>query len=133
MTIIIGALLCVLGFATYAFAFQLGADKRSPTALIPAFVGAIFILLGYFSLLKPTLRKHLMHVAVALALLGALGTIPMGIRGLTKPPPSEGTPRKGIAAPISQLAMGSLLAVYVVLGVRSFIAARKAREAAQPG
>ena len=120
-TMTVGVLLCVLGLATYWFWAQLGGDKQSPTALIPAGWGVILLLLGLGCLLAPTMRKHFMHAAVAIALLGFLATAPMGIVGLIK---------KGAAlGPVAQIIMAALCGVYVVFGVRSFIAARRAREA----
>jgi hypothetical protein len=118
-TMTIGVLLCGLGFVSYWFWAQLGGDKQSPTALIPAGWGAVLLLLGFGSLVMPNMRKHFMHVAVALALIGLLATLPMGIRGFL---------RKGAAlGPVAQLIMALLCGVYVALGVRSFIAARRAR------
>jgi hypothetical protein len=99
----------------------LGGDQQSPTALIPAGWGALLLLLGFGSLVKPAMRKHFMHAAVALALLGFLASAPMGVIGLI---------RKGAAlGPVAQLIMAVLTGVYVAFGVRSFIAARRAREA----
>ena len=120
-TMTIGVLLCALGFISYWFWSQLGGDRQSPTALIPAGFGALLLLLGFASLMKPTMRKHFMHAAVALALLGFLASAPMGVMGLI---------RKGAAlGPVAQLIMAALTGAYVALGVRSFIAARRAREA----
>jgi len=117
----IGVMLCVLGFVTYWFWAELGGDHQSPTALIPAGFGALILLLGFASLMKPTMRKHFMHAAVALALLGFLASAPMGVIGLI---------RKGAAlGPVAQLIMAALTGAYVAFGVRSFIAARRAREA----
>jgi len=123
ITIICGMLLALLGVVCYAFWHQFGADHASPTALIPAGFGAILILLGLFTLTKPALRMHLMHASVTLALIGFLASLPMGVHGLIK---------KGfVVAPIAQLIMAIICGVYVVLCVNSFIAARKARKAAQ--
>src|SRR5688572_15194360 len=94
-TMTIGVLLCVLGFVTYWYWAQLGGDKQSPTALIPAGFGTLLLLLGFGSLVKPGMRKHFMHAAVALALLGFLASFPMGLMGLI---------RKGAAlGPVAQL------------------------------
>lgn len=118
-TMTVGVLLCVLGFVTYWFWQQLGGDKQSPTALIPAGFGALLLLLGFGALVKPTARKHFMHAAVAIALLGFLASFPMAMMGLA---------RKGVAlGPCAQFIMAVLTGIYVALGVRSFIAARRAR------
>jgi hypothetical protein len=122
-TMTIGVLLCGLGFVTYWFWAQLGGDKQSPTALIPAGWGVILLLLGFGSIVMPNMRKHFMHVAVALALLGVLAALPMGLMGLI---------RKGAAlGPVAQLVMAALCGAYVIMGVRSFIAARRARLAGE--
>ena len=125
ITIACGVLLLIEGFIFYLGWQQLGAAKRSITALIPAFVGFPLLFLGAFSESKPHLRMHLMHAAVTLTLLGFLASGPMGVIGLIK---------KGAAAgPIAQLIMGLICLVHVVLSVRSFIAARRAREAGGAG
>jgi hypothetical protein len=120
-TMTIGVLLCVLGFVTYWFWAELGGDKQSPTALIPAGFGALLVLLGAGCLMRPSMLKHFMHAAVALSLLGFLASAPMGVIGLI---------RKGAAlGPVAQLIMAALTGAHVAMGVRSFIAARRAREA----
>ena len=65
-------------------------------------------------------RKHAMHAAVALALLGVIGTAPRMIRAVT----AGETTRPAVLA---QIAMAAILLVYVLLGVKSFIDARRAR------
>lgn len=113
-----GLILIVLGLASY---FLTG--RVSITALIPAFFGAVFVILALVAR-NESARKHAMHAAVALGLLGFLGTlrvVPLVMRGeLTRP------------AVLAQLAMMILMAIYVALGVRSFKAARRARLAQQP-
>ena len=121
-TMLIGALLCVLGFVSYGMGAQAGSEVRSPTALIPAGFGALLLLMGFGALVKPAARKHFMHAAAAVGLLGALGGFGMffarvGSRGFT-------------LATGSMLTMGVLCALLVILAVRSFIAARRARESA---
>lgn len=121
VTMMTGILLTILGVVCYVFAMQLGASKQSPTALIPTFLGIPLMLLGFLSLAKPDLKKHFMHAAVTLGLLGFLASFPMGIRGLIT--------KGATVGPVAQLIMGILCGGFVVLCVRSFVAARKAREA----
>ena len=114
-TRLFGLLLIVLGLASYVT-----TGRTSVTALIPAFVGAVFVILALVAR-NPAARKHLMHAAVALALLGALGTL-----GRIIPAVRDGNTTR--PAVLAQIAMTVLLLVYVALGVRSFIEARRARK-----
>jgi hypothetical protein len=117
---VIGILLTLLGVLTYVFWKQLGASHASVTALIPAFVGVPLMVLGWLVLLKPALRMHLMHAAVVLGLLGFLAALGGFGRALAK-----GLYGASMAA---TAIMAVLCGVYVALCVRSFIAARRARE-----
>jgi biopolymer transport protein ExbB/TolQ len=67
-----------------------------------------------------TARKHAMHAAVAIGLVGLLGTV-----SRLGPAFAEG----GLARPavVAQLITAGLLAAYVALGVKSFIDARRSR------
>lgn len=118
-TILFGALLTLLGLITYFGAESLGASKRSVTALIPAFVGVPLAILGVVAQ-RPGARKHAMHAAAALALLGFLASAGRFI-AVGAAPTSVG--------PAALLIMAILCGVFVGLCVRSFIAARRAREA----
>jgi hypothetical protein len=97
--------------------------SQYPTALIPAVLG---LLLGIFGILSfnPSRRKLFMHINVTLGLLGFLGTV-MGLfqwfamlagQVVQNPPATE-----------SKAIMALLCLVYIILCIRSFIAARKAR------
>jgi hypothetical protein len=119
-TMLCGMLLTLLGVICYAFAFQLGAAKRSVTALIPAFLGVVLILLGYFAAIKPNLRMHLMHGAVTLALLGFLAAAGRFISVMVTHPNS------GVGT-VANLIMAIICAAFVAACVRSFIAARRSR------
>jgi hypothetical protein len=113
-TRLVGILLVVLGLVSYVV-----TGRTSITALIPAFVGAVFLLLA-IAARNPGARKHVMHAAVALALVGAIGTLGRII-------PAIGAGTLGRPAVLAQIAMTVILFVYVALGVRSFIEARRAR------
>ncbi|MGE3488972.1 MAG: hypothetical protein AB7N29_03115 [Vicinamibacterales bacterium] len=113
-TRLFGLILIVLGVASYV-----ATGRTSVTALIPAIFGAIFVICALIARTE-SMRKHAMHLAVAVGLIGALASLGRAIPaamdgGATRP------------AVMSQLAMAALLIVYVYLGVQSFIAARKAR------
>lgn len=113
--VITGAALIVLGiFVTIV------SDSGSVTSLIPAFVGIVFVAIGLAARAKPELNHHLMHAAAALSLIAILGSLGSVIgRGST-----------GWAL-FAQLATIVIVAVFLQQAVQSFIAARKAREAAE--
>jgi hypothetical protein len=115
ITRLFGFLLVALGVVGY-----LATGRTSVTALIPAFVGAVFLLLA-MAARNPNARRHVMHAAVALALLGVLGVVPRIV-------PAVSAGDLGRPAVLAQIAMALLLVIYIVLGVRSFIEARKARQ-----
>ncbi len=117
ITIVLGVLLTALGVGSY-----FGTDQVSKTALIPAYFGIVTLILGAISWAKPSWRMHAMHGAVLLALVGAAGTV----AGLVK---LIGGDLAGHArsAAMAKSAMFGLCTFYVVLCVRSFIGARRAR------
>lgn len=111
----IGRLLVAVGIIGYGYGWYMG--NQSVTALIPAVFGVVLMLLGYVSNAKESLRKHMMHVAVLLALIGFI--LPAG-RLISKAGEFVVS-----AATLSQIAMALLCLVFVVMSVRSFIAARR--------
>ncbi|MCY2976402.1 MAG: hypothetical protein NTW52_17230 [Planctomycetota bacterium] len=121
-TIIFGVLLIgvTLGVIAYNGGFQ------SITVLIPSFIGAIIAICGLLALDEKK-RKHAMHAAVLVGLLGGLACIGQGSAQLMK----LGTDKApSIDKLASVWATGALCVLFVVLCVQSFIAARKQREAA---
>lgn len=109
-TLIFAALLIALGLGAFGI-------SSTRTALLPAYLGLALALLAGLALAFDGARKHLMHVAAVVTLLGALApAAAMAIR----------------AAQMSPLAfwvnagMLALSAGLLVLMVRSFIAARRA-------
>lgn len=113
-TRLFGLILIVLGIASYV-----ATGRTSLTALIPAIFGAIFVICALIARTE-SMRKHAMHVAVAVGLIGALASLGRAIPAVM----DGGATRPAV---MSQLVMAALLLVYVYLGVQSFIAARKAR------
>lgn len=55
-----------LGIAAFVI-----SPTKSPTALIPAYLGALLEVFSFLSLFRPTWRKHAMHISVVLAAFGA--------------------------------------------------------------
>ena len=78
-----GGYLLVLGILAFASPSLFGAgDAYAKTSLIPAAVGLLLEMCGAVSLSKPGLRKHLMHVAALIALIGFIGGfMPIGRAG----------------------------------------------------
>jgi hypothetical protein len=123
VTIALGVILIGLGVIGY---FVTG--RQSPTALIPAFAGVLFLILGVVAQ-KPGARKHAMHAAAALALLGFFGTVPGLIKFFRM---LGGAEVARPAAVRSQAIMAVLCLLFVIFCVRSFIAARRTRLAGPP-
>lgn len=115
-TRLVGIILMVIGIASYWL-----TGRTSVTALIPAFFGIAFVALAYVAR-NEAARRHAMHAAVAIALIGVLGTL-----GRALPAVFDG--QIGRPAVMAQIGTGLVLAVYVWMGVQSFIAARRSRKA----
>jgi hypothetical protein len=115
ITIGVGGLLIALGLIGYF------PDQVSWTALIPAIFGVILAILGAMAL-RPGLRKHAMHVAVMVGLIGLIAglgrAIPVALSG-------EISNTKAFAM---VLAMAVICGVFVALCVKSFIDARRRRQ-----
>ncbi len=119
VAIIIGLILMAIGVA-----FYLATGGKSITAMIPAFVGLPIAVCGAVGL-NELRRKAAMHVAVVIALLGFLGSFG---RALKLPAALSGTP--GGPDPIvayESAALNVLCLVFIILAVRSFMDARRAR------
>jgi uncharacterized membrane protein HdeD (DUF308 family) len=110
LTLVFAALLITLGLGAFLI-------SGSRTALLPAYVGLVLASLGGLSLAFESGRRHFMHVAAVVALLGALApAATLGIRATQMSP-------LALTVNIGMLALcGGLLA----LMVQSFVAARRA-------
>jgi hypothetical protein len=115
-----GALLTVLGVG-----FYFASETRSPTALIPLAFGVPLMVLGVIGRQGDKARKHAMHVAAAISLLGTLGGLGMAARALPKL--FAGEPLERPAAVTEQALMGVLCAAFLALCIKSFIDARRSR------
>ena len=119
MTLVFAVLLVGLGLAGY-----LGTGSLHPTALIPAWFGLALGIFGFLAISPSERRRKLfMHINVTIALLGFLGAAAEAIRGYVHAQ-SAGMPPDEVAL-ASKATMAGLLLVYVILCVRSFIAARR--------
>ena len=123
ITITLGVLLILIAVAGFV-----ATGSSHPTSLIPAGVGLLFCLFGALAAsTDPKKRMLWMHVAVTVALLMFLGTIPADIdvmrlsRGAIFPHP---------IAIEEKAAMSLLCLIFVLLCVRSFIEARRNRTVA---
>jgi len=109
-TVIIAALLIALGGGAFLV-------SGSQTALMPAYPGVLLAVLGVLAMVFGYARKHIMHVAALIALLGALApAAALAIRA---------TQMSAMALTVN-IGMLLLCAVLLVLMVKSFIAARRA-------
>lgn len=121
-SIISGVLLILIGIIGYVLGMNDG--QASPTALIPAAFGLLLVILGFLAKSKENLRKHLMHAAVLVGLLGFLGTASSVLK---IPALLSGTSERPLAV-ASQFATALVCFVFVLMCVNSFIAARRNRE-----
>jgi hypothetical protein len=118
---VFGVLLILVGVAGFV-----STGSTHPTSLIPSVAGLLFIVFGALANTENSKKKMLwMHIAVTVALLLFLGTIPADIgafrlsRGATFPHP---------IAVLEKAGMSLLCLLYVLLCVRSFIQARVLRK-----
>ena len=116
ISLVIGGAQVVVGFAGY---LQSEPEHRSLTALITAGFGLIIAISGAIVAMAPATRKHAMHAAATAALLAV---VLVGGRAAIKFP--EGN--KLISFGLTIL----LNVVFLILAIRSFIEARRARERA---
>lgn len=110
-----GVLLLLIGIVGYVNGML--TQHASITALIPAFFGVVMVGLGVGARVKENLRKHLMHAAAAVALLGFIltaGRLVSRFSELTYSP-----------AVISQVSMALVCLLFLILAIKSFADARR--------
>lgn len=122
-TVLVGVILSAYGGYSYSVAVE-----KSPTALIPAFFGVAFIVFGLLSI-KEKFRKHAMHLAALVGVLGFLGGAIMGFPKLPALLGGEIHDAKTLNKARSQNLLAFMCLIFVLLCVNSFIQARKARKA----
>jgi hypothetical protein len=130
LSIMFGVVLTALGLVAYFNPEPLGTGKggeppkvHAGTSLTPAAVGAVLLLAGVVAHAAPGMRKHAMHAAAAVSLLGTIGgLVPVVLRNFAF----------GEVAVKVGLGMSVLSAIFLALCVNSFVQVRKARAAAAP-
>lgn len=118
LTLVVGGFLTVLGIVAYV-----ATAAASWTALIPSIVGVLLLACGALARRGGRQHAHATHAALLIALLGALGSL-MQVARLGEV--FAGTAERPAAVIVSTV-MFLVLVAYLVLGVRSFVAARRAR------
>jgi hypothetical protein len=125
LSVMFGVVLTALGLVAYFNPAPLGVGKDGlpatpghPSALSPVGVGVILIVAGVAAMAAPGSRKHAMHVAAAVALLGTVGgLVPVVLRKFDF---------QEVAVKVG-LGMAVLSAIFLALCVNSFVRARRAR------
>ena len=115
ITILFGVLLVATGVTVF-----INTGSTQKTALIPAVLGGILMVCGILAS-NEARRMMAMHIAILIGLIGFIGAAATLFK--------EG---QAMAAVVSKSITALLCATFVGLCVRSFIQARKAREAAEP-
>ena len=110
-----GLLLIVMGLFFYIFP----EDTSSPTALIPAVIGAGLLIPGYLAYSNESMRMHAIHVTARFVLIGTLGGA-MGLPDMIAGDFDRPT--------IARLALLILCGEYMFFSIMSFRAARIKRE-----
>lgn len=124
ISMVFGGLMIVLGLTGWV-----ATGMQHGTALIPGGFGLILVLAGALVQSKPEWRKHAMHAAALVALLGLGGTA----RSLGKIPALLAGEAERPAAVAAQSVMAVLCLVFLALCVKSFIDARRTQKPASGG
>ena len=111
LSIKVGLMLIALGVGLYLY-----TSRASPTALIPAFIGAPIVICGLLAINEKR-RKVFAHIALVFALIGALGGIGRAIPKIIGGEISLPT--------VGTIIMGILCLFYLVACIKSFKGARK--------
>ena len=126
LAMVFGVLIALVGVIGYV-------ETHFWHAFIPVVLGLLLVLLGFVASTEDQKRRMLaMHIAVTVGLLGFLGTIPGLIAMGGYLAGHQATAVGGVAvghelAAEVQSATSILCLIFVLLCVRSFIAARRAR------
>jgi len=122
LTIVFGVLLIVLGVTSFVL-----TGSSHPTSLIPAGFGLVLALSGWLASGDDAKKRMLwMHIAVTVGLVGFIFPAVMSIKALIHAHAQQ-VEVAHPAAVHSQMIMAFVCLVFVILCVRSFIAARRSR------
>ena len=118
LSLTVGVILILIGVGGYV-----ASGYASPTALIPAAMGVVIGLLAQLAQ-NEQWRRHAMHAAMGVALIGIFATV-TGLITVLGAIASNSVGAIGLA-PMSKALTATVLIGYLALGVRSFIHARGA-------
>ena len=118
----VGGILTASGLIAY-----FASDASSMTALIPAALGVLILITAFVSR-APKARRHALHAALAIAVLGIAGTA-MNVMKLGEL--FAGTAERPNAVIASTVTFVVLL-VFLGAGIASFVRARRYRAAQDP-
>ena len=112
LTTLYGLFLVIWGIS-----ISLISGSSSITSMIPAFIGVPLAFIGFISMIKPTFRKALMHIAVIIGIIAFLGGLDF-FRGMFN----------NYYAGLSKLMLLITGFVYVYFCVQSFIFVRRQKK-----
>ena len=101
----------------WGISISLISGSSSVTSMIPAFIGVPLAFIGFISMIKPTFRKALMHIAVVIGIVAFLGGLDF-FRGMFT----------NYYAGLSKLMLLITGFVYVYFCVQSFIFVRRQKK-----
>ena len=112
LTTIYGLFMVIWGIS-----ISLISGSSSITSIIPVFIGVPLVFIGFISMIKPTFRKALMHIAVVIGIIAFLGGLDF-FRGMFN----------NYYAGLSKLMLLITGFVYVYFCVQSFIFVRRQKK-----
>ena len=112
LTTIYGLFMVIWGIS-----ISLISGSSSITSMIPTFIGVPLAFIGFLSMIKPTFRKALMHIAVVIGIFAFLGGLDF-FRGMFT----------NYYAGLSKLMLLITGFVYIYLCVQSFIFVRRQKK-----
>ena len=112
LTILYGLFMVIWGIS-----ISLISGTSSITSMIPAFIGVPLAFIGFISMIKPTIKKASMHIAVVIGIIAFLGGLDF-FRGMFN----------NYYAGLSKLMLLITGFVYVYFCVQSFIFVRRQKK-----